>query len=217
MLKEIILKHREGIWVDGMRLFIDQITRGRTPSEQNLAYFVELGKRKTPLLFAKVFFGRGPHFRPWVEVFGMSQSIRWGKHPLAYFGSALEDRLLTDYALALHPGETLHVEYQEDLETRQGLLRSFPPQVTRLGFKLWKLGFSWFKDWYFAEGEREGGLKLSANKPLDESLQKVRVQKALKEIESFLRKEHKLVHDEIGAAALKRAKALLGESTERLY
>ncbi|MHA1209321.1 MAG: DUF1122 family protein [Candidatus Freyarchaeota archaeon] len=33
-----------------------------------------------------------------------------------------------------------------------------------LGYKLFQLGFTWFKDWYFAEGFWEGGVKLQGEK-----------------------------------------------------
>lgn len=40
-----------------------------------------------------------------------------------------------------------------------------------LGYALFRAGCTWFKDWYFAEGGREGDTKLQGNKPSSAELQ----------------------------------------------
>jgi hypothetical protein len=71
-------------------------------------------------------------------------------------------------------------------ETKLGLDRGYPPIVTPLGFLLFEAGCGMgFKDWYFAEGGREGPEKLQGFKPLDSDIAKQRANDLLKELRAF--------------------------------
>ena len=71
-------------------------------------------------------------------------------------------------------------------ETKLGLDRGFPPVVTPIGFLLFIAGCGMsFKDWYFAEGGREGPEKLQGYKPIDSRSAKERAQLQLHELERF--------------------------------
>ncbi len=59
------------------------------------------------------------------------------------------------------------IVYQNHNETKDGLAKRIPPPVTPIGYLLWSVGCTWFKDWYFSEGLLEGELKLQGNKPLN--------------------------------------------------
>jgi hypothetical protein len=72
-------------------------------------------------------------------------------------------------------------------ETKLALDRGYPPIVTPLGFLLFAAGCGMgFKDWYFAEGGREGPEKLQGYKPLDLEVAKQRAQSALRELRAFV-------------------------------
>jgi hypothetical protein len=46
---------------------------------------------------------------------------------------------------------------------------------------LWIGGCRWFKDWYFAEGWKEGGIKLQGEKPLNAEREKENTAKIIEE------------------------------------
>jgi hypothetical protein len=71
-------------------------------------------------------------------------------------------------------------------ETRLGLDRGYPPAVTPLGFLLFAGGCGMgFKDWYFAEGGREGPEKLQGYKPISTEAAKQKADSMLQELSAF--------------------------------
>jgi hypothetical protein len=86
------------------------------------------------------------------------------------------------------PGGHLSVSYTDHRMTARALLAGVPPAATPLGFLLWRSGCRWFKDWYFAEGWKEGGIKLQGEKPLNEARKRVNTQKIVDELTEFLGK-----------------------------
>ncbi|RZN39840.1 MAG: DUF1122 domain-containing protein [Methanophagales archaeon ANME-1-THS] len=84
------------------------------------------------------------------------------------------------------PGGHLSVSYIDHRMTARALLAGVPPAATPLGFLLWRSGCRWFKDWYFAEGWKEGGIKLQGGKPLDEARKQLNTQKIVAELTEFL-------------------------------
>lgn len=90
-----------------------------------------------------------------------------------------------------------------------GLQSGFPPATTRLGFKLFENGFTWFKDWYFPEGFMEGGQKLQGEKTSDMESKNRQLIQILKEIKSFLEKTHLSREHHHERNALERAKKIL--------
>lgn len=87
--------------------------------------------------------------------------------------------ILPAVARELGPGASLMVAYGDD-ETGRALRRSVPPAATPAGRALLAAGCRWFKDWYFAEGGREGCTKLQGTLPLDDA-HRVRAAHALQE------------------------------------
>jgi hypothetical protein len=72
------------------------------------------------------------------------------------------------------------------IDTKQGLDRGYPPAVTPLGFLLFCAGCGMgFKDWYFAEGGREGPEKLQGFKPLSPDLGREKAREMLQELRIF--------------------------------
>jgi hypothetical protein len=54
---------------------------------------------------------------------------------------------------SLGPRGKAFLEYYPEYETSCGLTIGFPPDLTCQGYRLLVYGFTWFKDWYFSEGE----------------------------------------------------------------
>ena len=87
------------------------------------------------------------------------------------------------------PGGHISVAYLDHKITARALLSGVPPAATPIGYLLWKCGCRWFKDWYFAEGWKEGGIKLQGEKPLNETRKKENTQRIVEELKEFLNKE----------------------------
>jgi hypothetical protein len=72
-------------------------------------------------------------------------------------------------------------------ETKRALDRGYPPVVTPLGFLLFSAGCGMgFKDWYFAEGGREGPEKLQGYKPIDSNAVETKAKSMLGEVRAFI-------------------------------
>jgi len=107
-----------------------------------------------------------------------------GLRPWADLGQADGDALPA-VARALGPGASIMVGYGGD-DTERALRRRVPPAATPLGLALLRAGCRWLKDWYFAEGGREGHTKLQGELPLDAAYRR-RAERALRtELEDFL-------------------------------
>ncbi len=94
-------------------------------------------------------------------------------------------------------------------ETRQGLDRGYPPVVTPLGFLLYSAGCGiGFKDWYFAEGGREGPEKLQGYKPLNSEVAKQKNDFILRELRDFA---NGLPQDDFAQECKLRAERVISE------
>jgi hypothetical protein len=94
-------------------------------------------------------------------------------------------------------------------DTRLGLDRGYPPAVTPLGFLLFEAGCGMgFKDWYFAEGGREGPEKLQGFKPIDSETAKQKANLMLHELRAFANHLH---DDDLARACRSRADRVIRE------
>jgi len=139
---------KNGIALPQGTLVLVSVTGGRFAEEEN--YTINLNERR--LLFAKAFYGRKPYYKEWIELFHIEEE---------FFGSPAEDVLLS---LISECYRRLFVEYYNDPQTLKELKVGIPPEQTRLGSKLRRLGYTFFRDWYYPEGWMEGGYKLQAEK-----------------------------------------------------
>ncbi len=139
---------------------------GRFSEELNFEIF--LGKRE--VAHGKQFLGR-KHYSPWIEV---SFRGKW------------KEKILTMLCDLLPNGSHIMVEYSDDRETEEGLKHAIPAPATPLGYMLWKCGCRWFKDWYFAEGFMEGGVKLQGEKPLNAGEKRKLEAEARRELRDFI-------------------------------
>ncbi|MCS7108277.1 MAG: DUF1122 family protein [Sulfolobales archaeon] len=146
------------------------VRRGRFPEEENIEIHIGYGDLSRRLMIIKVFSGRLPHYRKWVEVFSINSAVMLGEKSFTFLNSVYEDRLIRCISEFLGPGEKVFIEYTYDEDTRRAVEVGIPPHLTRLGYKLFQHGFTWFKDWYFPEGFMEGGPKLQAEKPISDDV-----------------------------------------------
>lgn len=200
---------KDGVRAGPYKVRVSRASRGRFKEEVNIDLAISAGAGEEPLLSMKVFQGRPPHYRPWIEVFNIRPEVRVGDVILRYFGSAVEDAVLGKVADALEAGEWVFVEYYRDGETLKALERGVPPPATRLGLKLLKLGFTWFKDWYYPEGFMEGGPKLQAGKPASRSHRDDSLMRLLEELSEFIESG-----EGVGDDVVRRAVARAREATD---
>ncbi len=168
MTKAVLENIKEGITRNTSVLYVKSVTPGRFHEEVDLDIYLRKNGEETHLLFVKLFDGRRPHHKPWIELFGINEHVHIGDSSIDYFNSELENGLLEFFTQFIGPGENIFVDYYRDEETKKQLEVGIPAAATRLGYKLFNLGFTWFKDWYFPEGFMEGEQKLQAEKPLNE-------------------------------------------------
>jgi len=116
--------------------------------------------------------------RPWMEI---------DYNPVAEI-EGLGEELFQILSELIPPGGHLSVSYLNHKVTARALSTGVPPAATPLGYLLWRSGFRWFKDWYFAEGWKEGGPKLQGEKSLNEARKRVNTQKIIDEVTDFVSK-----------------------------
>lgn len=198
-----------GLGIEGFQVYCKRVIKGRFSEEENLEIYLNKGGSENRLLDVKVFYGRPPYYTPWVEFFNIRTPIVLGSENLEFFDSPIEDGLLKIFSQALSERESIFVEYYEDEETRRQLGAGMPPPVSRLGYKLFVLGFTWFKDWYFAEGFWEGGQKLQGEKPNEESKSR-QLASIYSDAKNFLQKQQNMEkHEWYQIRAVVRAKNII--------
>lgn len=187
--------------------------RGRFPEEKNIEIYLGHGDSWQRLLVLKVFNGRPPFYRRWVEVFSVNPELSFGPISYTFVDSPEEKMFINCLSRNVNPGEWLYIEYIYDGETWKALEIGVPPHLTRLGFMLLDNGFTWFKNWYYPEGFMEGNPKLQAEKPLNENVKRRQVEELCKEAIEFGAEAGRFIesgfHKDIYESALGRVKAML--------
>lgn len=201
MLDETIAQLMEGIKINKSTLKAKVVWPSRIPEEKNYELLLD-GKH---LLYLKAYTGGKPNYSPWIEVFGIN--------PEGFIDTLLEGIILKTLADSLPPKGKIFVEYIDDPETEYGLKSGFPPAASRLGNLLFNLGFTWFKDWYFAEGGKEGNQKLGAEKPLDDELRQTQISAIMDELKVFLDETKAEEENTYLQRARDRAKSILNHIT----
>lgn len=115
----------------------------------------------------------------WVDMNYRSEvSINNVLHSLAAAGSDVE--LFERLGKVIPPGGSMMVAYrmfygeeQIHRDTREALDMGIPPALTPIGYLMFRADCGWsFRDWYFAEGGREGPEKLQGFKPVSDMQRK---------------------------------------------
>lgn len=168
MMEENSLKKlKDGIEVDGVQLYLKGSDEGRMKGHRYHHVFLRSGEIEKQLLVLGIYRGKAPYYKAWMELFGIKNVIRLADGTIDYHGSDIERILLENLSRDIEEGEKIFVEYAGDEETEYALHRGYPVILSRLGYLLFKNGFTWFKDWYFPEGFNEGGQKLQGEKAVD--------------------------------------------------
>lgn len=214
MLIEAVEELSHGIEIGGVTAYAGAAGQGRYAEEVNLVVHLKRAEQTAPLLYVKVYYGREPYYLPWCEMGGIRAELDLGE-PFTYFNSAVEEGLLGLFARHLGAGGKIHVEYEADRETAYALKYGAPPPATRLGSKLFALGFTWFKDWYFPEGWSEGGMKLQGEKPPDEKARRRQLRAIRSEIATF--RERSAVEPGEGGVEYEKWLAAAKERADMLF
>ncbi|MEM3832067.1 MAG: DUF1122 family protein [Thermoprotei archaeon] len=209
ILKDAVLKIINGVYINDFCIYAKNITKGRFSEEMNLDFYLKKHDQEAFLLSVKVFHGRKPYYRPWIEVFNINNEPKINNEKIVYFNSNLENTMLLTFSHMLENGESIYVEYYSDIETKKQLDLDFPPAVSRLGYKLFALGFSWFKNWYFPEGFMEGNVKLQAEKPINDNVKAMQLTKMYEEIIIFIKRIESFKKEWYIINAIERAKNII--------
>ncbi len=167
---------KKGLKFKDFYIFADRISSGRFPEEYNIDVFLRKDKKVFFILSLKYFEGRKPFYRKWIEIFNISES---------FFNSEIEDFFLEFISRDIKGGEKIYIEYIRDKETYDFLFKGNPVYLSRIGFKLLKLSFTWMKDFYFPEGFWEGFPKILAEKALNDKRKIEHLMEIKKEVEKF--------------------------------
>jgi hypothetical protein len=185
MLNTLIESLEKGISMNNYTVNAHKITPGRFREEQNIELHYRTNNKEGFLLYAKIFHGRPPDYLPWVELFDINDNINVSATQSSYFNSSLENLVLRTFSETLGSGARLFVEYYNDTETREELQMGFPVVLSRLGFEMFRLGFTWFKDWYFPEGYMEGNQKLQGEKAVNTEAREKHTRNIIDELKNF--------------------------------
>jgi len=166
----------DGVEIAGLVLTAEK-RRSRFPEEHD--YRASLSRQDCQAVFhIRVFDGRPPHYRPWIEVYMVP-----GRE---CFPRTVEDYILALASNALGPAGKLYFEYGWDPETLEELSRGVPAPVSRLGLQMVAHGFTWVRDWYHPEGFWEGGQKLAGEKPLTRGHARRHIEEAVREAREYV-------------------------------
>ena len=208
-LEQAVEQLTKGIRIDGYDIYIRKVHQGRFHEEQNLQVNLHNQEFDLQLFQAKVFYGRLPAYRPWVELFNIEAKINLTRSTIDYFDSDFENTAIEHFTRSLEPGARIFVEYYNDQETRRQLAAGIPVVLSRLGLKLFRCGCTWFKDWYFPEGYMEGNQKLQGETPLNEQAQERHLKAISDEVNEFMKKQSTQHNsDDYTRRALDRAEAV---------
>jgi hypothetical protein len=214
--EENIISFIEGKRLDGYTLHINSLSPGHFVEETNFELYLKTIDGETsenPTVKGKYFSGRGELYKPWLEIYYDNHVKFKSSEILDLSERELDEKLFRYLSDFLPPGAHVMVPYVDHEETRKGLEGGVPAPATPLGYLLWRSGCTWFKDWYFAEGFREGDIKLQGNKPLNEANRRKDLLEIRKELTEFLEKK-KGEEEKLFVDARRRAEDVLKRITK---
>jgi len=214
MSKIDIFSRIQGKRLNGYILQVNNVRQGRFIEEANFELYLKAGNgliSEKPVIRGKYFYGRGESYKPWLEIYyenplRFKSSFKSSKR-VDLTEKGLDEKLFKHLSNLLPPGSHIMVVYSNHQETSKGLKLGIPASATYIGYLLWKAGFTWFKDWYFAEGFLEGDVKLQGNKPMNQENRRSNLLAIHKELTEFLKKEKR--KERLFLDARKRAKHIL--------
>lgn len=211
-----VMRLTDGVTIDGRLLVAGEESPGRFPEETYHDVYLKEGEKTERLLRLRLYGGWHEYF-PWVEFSKIRNKLDLKDGICEYLNTELEDYMLRSFSDPLPGGGKMYIGYGSDIETGLGLLEGLPAPLTRLGFKLYTLGFTWFKDWYFPEGGLEGGEKLQGEKPLTSEHMKRHLKQIYSGTSVFMQKHKHKDGNSIIKNALDRGEEIIaGLKKERL-
>lgn len=149
----------------------------------------ELGRLREPVVVGLQSSGPYPGFN-WVEVIAFRDRLTPEDGGAAAVPAGVERRIFRRLAELVPPGGHLMAEYDSPsrMSTARALVAGAPPRATPLGATLAAAGCGVaFRDWYIAEGGREGSRKLQGFRAASDEHERQRCAERIEEIEAFLR------------------------------
>ena len=148
----------------------------------------DLGRPREPVVFGMQNSGRYPGFN-WVEVLEWRDDLPLDDGRTAQVPPGIERLIFQRLAELVPPGGHLMAEYDSASRsmTAKALALRVPPAGTPLGATLTAAGCGVaFRDWYIAEGGREGPRKLQGFRALDDEHERRRGLETIGALEGFL-------------------------------
>ena len=146
------------------------------------------GRTSAPVVFGLQNAGPYPGFN-WVEVLDFHATLPLDAGGTFDVTPELERALFERLASVVPPGGHLMAEYDSAARslTARALAARVPPVATPLGALLFEVGCGVaFRDWYIAEGGREGPRKLQGFRALDDDHARTRGLETLAALDAFL-------------------------------
>ncbi len=147
----------------------------------------------------------------WVELIRYEAAPTFGEQAVDLAGEGLDLPLFQMLSALVPPGGHLMVEYDSPGQkaSERALTLGYPPVTSPLGYLMFQVGCRSFRDWYIAEGGREGPRKLQAFKPLNEEIAREKTAELRRQIEELLARPDDGQHGEWGALARRLAREVL--------
>ncbi len=173
--------------------------------------------RTAPFLWG--LFNRGPFpGYNWVEVTGSLERVPLDSGDEVQIPEGIDLHVLTTLGTLVPAGGHLMVEYDaaHRATTAQALAANVPPVATPVGAMMFAAGCGVaFKDWYLAEGGREGARKLQGFRAVDAAHEERRGREMFAELEAFMSRIRDVDWD-IQAAVRPLAEAAITVLRDRL-
>ncbi len=147
----------------------------------------------------------------WLELTRYHASVAFDGDTLDLAAARLDRRLFLLLSELVPPGGHLMVEYESPTQrdSERILTLGYPPVSSPLGYLLFRAGCRSFRDWYIAEGGREGPRKLQGFKPLDAADAAAKTARLRRELSALLAHTPGRQHGEWGRTARRLAQAVL--------
>jgi len=154
--------------------------------------------------------GRFPGYN-WIDLIRYPGAAVFGAKTLDLATEGLDRGLFRLLSELVPPGGHLMVEYESpsQRESERILGLGYPPIATPLGQLLFQAGCRSFRDWYIAEGGREGPRKLQGFKPADESVARAKTEALRRDLSELLSRPPVSKHGEWERTAHRLTRAAL--------
>ena len=131
--------------------------------------------------------GAYPGFN-WIEMSQYQERPRFGERELSLWDSGLDEPLFQALSGLVPAGGHLMVEYDSPghRATERILALRYPVAASPIGFRMFGAGVRSYRDWYIAEGGREGPRKLQGFKPLNAEIAAEKTAALRAELEEML-------------------------------